>query len=199
MIELNIYKNIHTSLGKQTLEAHTVIPDCKITAIYGESGSGKTTLLRIIAGLTSPEEGTLIVNNKTWFCSEQKINMKAQKRKVGFVFQDYALFPNMTVKQNIIFALKDKTNLKLVDRLLDETQLSNLSHQLPAHISGGQKQRVALARALALEPKVLLMDEPLSALDIETRIKLRELILELHLKYQMTTILVSHDIPEFLL
>lgn len=196
MIELNIHKNIRTSEGIKTLQVDTTIPNNKITAIYGDSGTGKTTLLRILAGLVNPDKGSISVKGKTWFCSEQKINIKAQKRKVGFVFQDYALFPNMSVKQNIAFALKDKTKFDLVDRLLEETQLTNLSHQYPANISGGQKQRVALARALALEPEVLLMDEPLSALDIETRIKLRELILELHHKYQMTTVLVSHDIPE---
>jgi len=168
----------------------------KITAIYGGSGAGKTTILRIIAGLIPPERGTITVKNQPWFSSEEKINVRVQERRVGFVFQDYALFPNMTIKQNITFALKDKNNHQLVDKLLEDTQLSNLKHQLPAHISGGQKQRVALARALALEPEVLLMDEPLSALDIETRIKLRELIRELHKKYQMTTVLVSHDIPE---
>lgn len=196
MIELNIEKTIHTLQGKEILVANTVIPDNKITAIYGESGTGKTTLLRIIAGLSTPEKGNIKVKNKTWFCSEQKINIKAQQRRVGFVFQDYALFPNMTVKQNISFALKDRNNTLLLEKLLQETGLTNLSHQYPAYISGGQKQRVALARALALEPEVLLMDEPLSALDIETRIKLRQLILELHNKYAMTTILVSHDIPE---
>jgi len=167
-----------------------------ITAIYGESGAGKTTLLRMVAGLANPEKGTILVNGNVWFSSEKKINLKTQKRKVGFVFQDYALFDNMTVKQNIQFALKDKKNVSLVNRLLEETQLSKLSNEFPSHISGGQKQRVALARALAQQPDVLLMDEPLSALDIETRIKLRELILELHDAYKMTTIFVSHDIPE---
>jgi len=128
MIELNIHKDIHTSLGKKTLIADTVIPDNRITAIYGGSGAGKTTILRIIAGLSSPEKGIITVKNKVWFCSENKINLKAQIRKVGFVFQDYALFPNMTVKQNIMFALKDKKNLALVDKLLEETELTNLSN-----------------------------------------------------------------------
>lgn len=196
MIELNIEKQIHTFQGKEILVANTIIADNKITAIYGGSGTGKTTILRIIAGLAAPEKGQIIVKNRTWFCSKQKVNVKAQQRRVGFVFQDYALFPNMTVKQNIVFALKDKNNKLLLEKLLQETGLTNLSDQYPSNISGGQKQRVALARALALEPEVLLMDEPLSALDIETRIKLRELILELHNKYGMTTILVSHDIPE---
>ena len=186
MIVLNIEKNMRTAKGREVLLANAVFEDNKITAIYGESGAGKTTLLRIIAGLESPEKGQLVVREETWFCSENKINLKSQKRKVGFVFQDYALFPNMTVKQNIIFALKNKKDLSLVSKLLEETGLSNLSNELPAHLSGGQKQRVALARALAQEPEVLLMDEPLSALDIETRIKLRELILELHNKYNMT-------------
>lgn len=196
MIKLNILKGINTAVGKETLEVNTIIPDNKISAIYGGSGAGKTTILRMIAGLTAPDQGIITVKDNVWYNSEENLNIKPQKRKVGFVFQDYALFPNMTVKQNILFALKDKKNTSWADKLLEDTQLTNLGNQYPTHISGGQKQRVALARALALEPEVLLMDEPLSALDIETRIILRALIIKLHNKYKMTTILVSHDIPE---
>ena len=196
MIELAVQKEMNTSNGKEVLSIISQIPKHKITAIYGPSGVGKTTLLRMLSGLTTPDEGKIIVNEETWFDSEKKINVKPQKRNVGFVFQDYALFPNMTIKQNIMFGLKDKKETTLVNRLLEETHLTQLSNQYPSHISGGQKQRVALARALVLRPSILLMDEPLSALDIETRIRLRKLILELHTVYKTTTLLVSHDIPE---
>ncbi|NRA92923.1 MAG: ATP-binding cassette domain-containing protein [Psychroserpens sp.] len=196
MIELNLNKKMNTSSGLETLSANAVIEQNKISAIYGKSGVGKTTLLRMISGLIKPDNGILKVNGKIWFSSDEHINMKVQNRRVGFVFQDYALFPNMTVRQNINYALRDKKNKEYVDKLLEETQLIKLADKLPSFISGGQKQRVALARALALKPEILLMDEPLSALDIEIRIKLRKLIIDLHSEYKMTTLIVSHDIPE---
>ena len=197
MIELKIQKKMNTSFGKETLSIDSEIPENIITAIYGSSGVGKTTLLRMISGLTKPDAGTIVVKGEVWFDSKKNINLKPQKRNVGFVFQDYALFPNMTVRQNIMFGLSSKEKRgSLVERLLEETQLTQIGDQYPSYISGGQKQRVALARALVVSPSVLLMDEPLSALDIEARIRLRNLVLELHDHYPTTTLLVSHDIPE---
>ena len=196
MIQINIHKKIHTPLGSEILKIDTAIDANKITAIYGRSGAGKTTLLRMLSGLIRPDKGQITAHGKTWFSSEENINLRVQKRGIGFVFQDAALFPNMNVRNNISFALRDKKNSLLVDQLLEETALSSLASRYPAQISGGQKQRVALARALAFEPELLLLDEPLSALDIDSRITLRSLIKKVHHKYRMTTVLVSHDIPE---
>jgi molybdate transport system ATP-binding protein len=182
--------------GLGLLVIDTELADHSFTALYGPSGAGKTTLLRIIAGLLQPEQGIIEVNGETWLNTSKKINLPAQKRNVGFVFQDYALFPNMTVHQNLLYALPDKGDKQKAETLLTIMGLQSLAHQKPELLSGGQKQRVALARALIREPQVLLLDEPLSALDNVTRIALQNELQNLHRQYQLTTLLVSHHIPE---
>jgi molybdate transport system ATP-binding protein len=159
-------------------------------ALSGLSGSGKTTLLRILAGL---EEGSGIIkiDDKIWL--DDKIKLPTQKREIGFVFQDYALFPNMTVLENLLYVKKD---LDLANHLLEITELYELKKRLPNMLSGGQKQRVSLCRALMNRPKLLLMDEPLSALDPAMRTKLQNEILQLHKEFETTTIMVSHDPSE---
>lgn len=181
--------------GGFTLSMASTVPDNNFLALFGSSGSGKTTLLRLIAGLENRASGRLVVNGEVWFDSQQRINLPPQTRKVGFVFQDYALFPSMTVKQNIVYAA-GKSSVILVDELLELTELTAFASRLPASLSGGQQQRVALARALAGRPRLLLLDEPLSALHPALRSILQKKILSLHHQFNLTTLLVSHDIAE---
>lgn len=178
------------------LDVSFKINEGSLTAVEGPSGSGKTTILRLISGLLKPERGYIKVSDELWFDSGSKINLTPQKRKIGFVFQDHALFPNMTVKENIEFAFEGHKDEKLVDELLDTIELNELRDRYPAALSGGQKQRTSLARAIVRKPKILLLDEPLSALDAEMRIKLQDYILKIHRKFNLTTVLVSHDISE---
>ena len=190
MLNIDITKKLHGSSGNMNLEINLEIQENDFVALSGKSGSGKTTLLRIIAGLEKAN-GTLKLGDKTWL--DNKFNLPTQKREIGFVFQDYALFPNMSVEENLLFVKKDK---KLANYLLDMTELSELKKRLPNTLSGGQKQRVSLCRALMNRPKLLLMDEPLSALDPSMRTKLQNEILTLHKEFGTTTIMVSHDPSE---
>ncbi|GKT31793.1 molybdenum ABC transporter ATP-binding protein, partial [Aduncisulcus paluster] len=159
-------------------------------ALAGQSGSGKTTLLRILAGLEEAQ-GTIQVGDESWL--DDTKSLPVQKRKIGFVFQDYALFPNMSVEENLLYVTKDKL---LADKLLEMIELSELRDRFPNTLSGGQKQRVSLCRAMMNKPKLLLMDEPLSALDPNMRTKLQYEILTLHKEFGTTTIMVSHDPSE---
>lgn len=184
-----------TSEGKANLKINTEISSNELLCLFGHSGAGKTTLLRILAGLLKPEKGRVVLGDEVWFDSEKKINLTPQQRNVGFMFQDYALFPNMSVRKNIEFAQKGK-NKEDVDNLLSHFGLDALQKQYPAKLSGGQKQRVALARALAAKPNLLLLDEPLSALDYEMRLNLQDEILKAHALLNSVTLLVSHDKDE---
>ena len=196
MIEIDIQKKLHTADGEIELRVDKRIEDGDFLTLFGKSGSGKTTLLRIIAGLETPESGRIVVDSEVWFDSQKRINLPPQKRGVGFVFQDYALFPNMSVRENLEFALKDKKQSQKVDTVLEMMELLSLSSMKPQRLSGGQKQRVALARSLMSEPKILLLDEPLSALDATLRNKLQEELVLIHERFGITSILVSHDISE---
>ncbi|RMG84681.1 MAG: ATP-binding cassette domain-containing protein [Bacteroidetes bacterium] len=168
----------------------------ELIALTGPSGSGKTTFLRLLAGLIRPEGGYLRVGDSIWWDAAQKHFLPPQKRPTGFVFQNYALFPNMTVRQNLAFALPRNGNPQTVDELMEMVRLRELSDRLPHQLSGGQQQRVALARALVRRPKILLLDEPLSALDPAMRRQLQSDLKHLHDLHQLTTILVSHDTSE---
>lgn len=159
-------------------------------AVTGPSGSGKTTLLRIIAGLED-SEGEILIEDEVWL--DKKTKLPPQKRGVGFVFQDFALFPNMKVIDNLLYVNKDK---QLAQELLDMVELNELKNRYPAMLSGGQKQRVALCRALMRKPKILLLDEPFSALDMEMREKLQRDVYNFHQKFNLTTIMVSHSPSE---
>jgi ABC-type sulfate/molybdate transport systems, ATPase component len=195
MIRLNLKKTLLGSLRKFVLEIDFTIQENEFIAIYGKSGSGKTTILRMIAGLEKPEEGFITFKDIVYFDSKKKIHLPPQKRNVGFVFQNYALFPHMTVLENLEYAA-EKHRKNQIEELLELLDLYQLKDRYPNALSGGQQQRVALARALVRNPKILLLDEPLSALDPFTRTRLQEEIRKIHKYYQLTTILVSHDKPE---
>jgi molybdate transport system ATP-binding protein len=190
MININISKRLHGSIGQMDLKIDLDIKEGDFVALSGKSGSGKTTLLRILAGLEDAE-GKIEVGNELWL--DGKKALAPQKRKIGYVFQEYALFPNMTVEENLLFVNKDKV---LAEHLLEMTELDALKNRLPNSLSGGQQQRVSLCRAMMNRPKLLLMDEPLSALDPSMRTKLQNEILTLHKEFGTTTIMVSHDPSE---
>jgi molybdate transport system ATP-binding protein len=190
MITLDIQKELLGSNGAMPLHVKLSIKEHDFIALAGQSGSGKTTILRILAGLEEAE-GEIRVSEEYWL--NDTMALPPQKRHIGFVFQDYALFDNMSVEQNLLYVTKDKS---LADKLLTLTHLQELKNRLPITLSGGQKQRVSLCRALMKRPKILLMDEPLSALDPKMRSKLQHDILTLHKEFGTTTIMVSHDPSE---
>jgi len=190
MLKININKLLHGSNGEMDLSVDFQIEEGDFLALAGQSGSGKTTLLRILAGLEDAS-GSIVIGDEVWL--DEKRVLAPQKRKIGFVFQDYALFPNMSVIENLLFVQKDRA---LAQHLLHVTELNELKDRLPNTLSGGQKQRVSLCRAMMNRPKLLLMDEPLSALDPAMRTKLQNEILTLHKEFNTTTIMVSHDPSE---
>ncbi len=196
MIEIDILKKLHTAGGTMNLRINTSFPSGSFVCLYGPSGSGKTSTLRILAGLLKPDEGMVKVNGESWYSAKGRIDLPTQKRDSGFVFQDYALFPNMNVRQNLEFALYKKSDPKVVDTLLELMELGELHSRNPNTLSGGQKQRVAVARALVRKPRLLLLDEPLAALDYTIRLKLQDYLQQIHREFGLTTILVSHDIAE---
>ena len=176
-----------------------VIDDCSFVTLLGPSGCGKTTTLRMIAGLETPTSGRIEIGNTVVFDSERGINVPANKRHVGFLFQNYALWPNMTVYQNIAFGLK---NLKkyskqeideIVHRVAGVVKIEMFLDRYPSELSGGQQQRVAIARTLAPEPEVIFMDEPLSNLDAKLRLEMRSELQRLHLTTGRTFVYVTHD------
>ena len=196
-------KNIEKHFGAfQALNNISLdFPDGQLVALLGPSGCGKTTLLRIIAGLESADGGQVILEG------EDSTNVHVRERQVGFVFQHYALFRHMTVFDNIAFGLRVRPRAtrpseseikKRVTRLLDLVQLGFLADRYPAQLSGGQRQRIALARALAVEPRVLLLDEPFGALDAKVRKELRRWLRTLHDELHITSIFVTHDQEEAL-
>ena len=195
MIEIALRKTLHSSAGRLDLEIDASIQSGSLVTLFGASGAGKTTILRMLAGLCDPDDGKLVVAGQTWFDSARRINRPPQQRSIGFVFQDHALFPNLNVRQNVAYAAP-KHSAAWVDELLELTGLDALQRRLPATLSGGQKQRVALARALARKPALLLLDEPLSALDAAMRSQLQDDLLRLHHRLGLTTLLVSHDLGE---
>jgi|SRR6185503_2115541 len=190
MISVDIEKKLKAYEGVRTLKMTADFPAGSITHIYGPSGAGKSTLLKIIAGFIQPEKGKIIVDGTTWLDTSSKINFPPQKRMAGFVFQDYALFPNMTVQQHLEYATKDKA---WIERLLAIGKLETLSTHKPEHLSGGQQQRLAILRALAIKPKLLLMDEPFSALDTAMKSGLIGDLKSIFNDYATTVLIVSHN------
>jgi molybdate transport system ATP-binding protein len=193
ILSFSLKKKLRSVLGEMELSVEAHVGPAEFACFYGPSGSGKTTILRMIAGLTTPDEGVVRFGKTTWFDSKAKINVPTRLRRAGFLFQDYALFPNMTVKGNVAYALDNIKDFSTVDSMLDRVGIRALGDQYPAMLSGGQKQRVALARAFMEKPNILLLDEPLSALDWEMRLKLQDDIAAIHKSFSIPTLMVSHD------
>jgi molybdate transport system ATP-binding protein len=169
------------------------------TVLTGASGAGKTSILRMIAGILVPDEGLIKINSQTYFDSENKINLSIQQRQVGFVFQDYALFPHLTGEQNIAYGVKagdQKLKLEKAREMLSLFRLEHIAQRIPREMSGGEQQRVALARALASDPLIVLLDEPLSAVDVETRSKLLDEIENAQQRANIPFLYVTHNESE---
>jgi molybdate transport system ATP-binding protein len=190
MISIDIEKKLKAYSGQQVLKIAAQFPTGSITKIYGPSGAGKTTFLKIIAGLIEPEKGKIKIDDTVWLDTDSKTSLSPQKRKTGFVFQNYALFPNMTVQQHLEYATEDQ---QWIARLFAIGKLESFAKHKPEYLSGGQQQRLAILRAMAIKPKLLLMDEPFSALDPEMRLGL---ITDLKAIWDIlgtTVLIVSHN------
>jgi molybdate transport system ATP-binding protein len=190
MISIAIEKKLQAYNGQQILQVDTQMATGSITIVSGPSGVGKTTFLKLIAGFIIPGNGKIIVDDVCWFDSELKIDVPPQKRLAGFVFQDYALFPNMTVRQHLEFATADTA---WIERLLLIGKLETLTTHKPQYLSGGQQQRLAILRALAIKPKLLLMDEPFSALDSDMKAELLKDLKVIFDKLGTTVLIVTHN------
>lgn len=192
---MSLQVRIKKKLSNFVLDVDFEVND-EIFALLGASGCGKSMTLKCIAGIESPDEGFIILNGRVLFDSKKKINLPPQKRKVGYLFQDYALFPNMTVLQNIMAGMGKRPQLSLAEEYLKKFHLEELKNQYPSKISGGQKQRVAMARMLAAAPEVILLDEPFSALDSHLKWNIEQQMRELLTQVNKPTLFVSHDRDE---
>ena len=190
---------LHVSIKKKLtyfdIDISFSCPESNMIAIIGPSGSGKTTIMRIIAGLESPDEGQIIYDHEVWFDSSKRINIPPQKRGLGYVIQNYTIFPHLSIYDNVALAAKDKNE---VNNLLELFSINQLRNRKPHMVSGGERQRCALCQALARRPRVLLLDEPFSALDIMTRQKISEELRLLKGKLSCPVCYVTHDIHEAL-
>jgi molybdate transport system ATP-binding protein len=190
-------------LGEFSLEADLRVGDRSTMVLVGQSGSGKTTLLRLVAGLLDPDRGHIRVDGEAWFDGNLRQRLAASEREVGYVAQDYALFPHLTAAQNVAFGLRAqripaRAAATRVGAALERLGAGALAHRRPRELSGGQQQRVAIARAIVLEPRVLLLDEPLSALDVQTRRTIRGELRRLLAELPCSTVYVTHSPAEAL-
>ncbi|HMN72020.1 MAG TPA: ABC transporter ATP-binding protein [Rhodoblastus sp.] len=197
-VMLSVRMPLHGPAGPFDLDVNLSVAKGAFVALVGPSGAGKTTLLRLLAGLTHPAHGRISVGSSIWCDTATGKAAPVRDRPIGFVFQDYALFPNMTVAGNVEYAVGRGFDPGEIRRLLELVDLQALAGAYPARLSGGQKQRLALIRALARRPEILMLDEPLSALDPAMRRQLQDELKRLHKTFGTTTFLVSHDVTEIL-
>ena len=195
MIEIDIHTTLDVQPFPLRIACRANWEDGTRAALFGSSGAGKTTVLRMLAGLSRPQRGRIVIGQNCWFDSGAGIDLPTQRRSLGFVFQDQALFPHLSVRDNVAYAASRK-QADWVDELLELAGLSRLATRKPAALSGGQRQRVALARALTRKPALLLLDEPLSGLDAQSRSDLQDDLLRLQQRLGFSLLLVSHDIAE---
>ena len=196
MIEIQIRHQIFTSSGNKFLEVNERISEGSFVHVSGDSGIGKTTFFKILSGLVVPDFGFIKLNDKILLDTANKIFLPPQKRNISLMFQNYALFPNMTVKQNIAFAQTEKDE-NIVDELLEKFALKTFENTSPSKLSGGQQQRVALARTLAQNAEIVLLDEPFSAVDIAMRKVMLNELLEFNKNNNSTFFVISHSEEEF--
>jgi molybdate transport system ATP-binding protein len=193
MLSFYVRKRLVAGDRRFDLELEYALPRGAFLGVRGPSGSGKSTLVRCLAGLERPDDGHIDCEGETWYSRSPRLFVPARRRRVGLVFQDYALFPNMTVLGNILYANSDAERVR---ELLELTRLTEEARQFPRELSGGQRQRAALARALARQPRLLLLDEPLSALDEELRDGLGDELRRVQREAGVTAIMVSHSKAE---
>lgn len=192
---MSLYVSIRKKLKYFDLDVDISCQDEELLGLIGPSGSGKSTMIRIIAGLEKPDEGHIRYGSEVWYDSSQRIHLPPQKRRLGYVFQDYTLFPHLTLQGNVHFAARDR---KQADDLLDLMGIGHLRDRKPGMVSGGERQRCAICQALARNPRILLLDEPFSALDFMTRQKLRQDVERIRKEIMLPTVYVTHDIQEAL-
>lgn len=197
MLSVNLKKKFSAkNTADFTLDVSFSVGD-GISVLMGASGAGKTTILRLIAGILTPDEGFINLDSQVFFDSTRKINLPIQQRNVGFVFQDYALFPHLTAAKNIAYGIKNKDQKNEKAReMLALFHIEHIENRIPSEMSGGEQQRVALARALASNPKIVLLDEPLSAVDVETRSKLLDEIEMVQRQTKIPFLYVTHNEAE---
>lgn len=186
------------SLGKFQLLANLQSTK-QVMGLFGVSGSGKTSILHSIAGINRPKQGKIIINGQTWFDSQKKINLSTQQRRVGLVFQDAQIFPHKSVMENLLFGYRNispENRRFQIDEIIDLLKLEHLTHRMPTKLSGGEKQRVALGRALLYSPQLLLLDEPLSALDSIHKQEILPFFQQIITTTQIPILYVSHDKDE---
>ncbi|HDK7156857.1 TPA: ATP-binding cassette domain-containing protein [Clostridium botulinum] len=190
MIKLDIVK----SLNHFDLQCKLTLGN-EVVALQGSSGSGKTTILDCIAGIRTPDKGIIKIDNNIVFSSSENINLPIRDRHIGYLFQNYALFPHMTVEENILFGVKNQKNydISYIKYITETFKIEHLKDRKPNQISGGEKQRVALARALAIKPNILMLDEPFSALDKDTKEVVYKEFMEYKKKFRISIILVTHN------
>jgi len=195
-IHFRLEKRLLGSDGNFLLQVDKHVNFGEFIALFGKSGVGKTSILRILSGLDSADSGYIRVGDRVWLDTSKNICLPPQKRRIGFVFQNYALFPHLNAYDNICFGLRDKKDRDFVDELINLMDLTPLKKSRINSLSGGQSQRVALARALVCRPQILLLDEPFSALDSAMRLALQEELANIHRHFHLTTLLVSHNLSE---